>query len=121
VALGGKGLTVREEIERRAGFTSAVLDYFMAHPLEWIDVHTLAHVAGFAAWRTRVSDARKVVKRDGGDILWNHEPRNSCYRYHPQAPIGRDAGEQVQRCWDTDGPFTALEMSALNQQVLRFK
>lgn len=112
---------MREEIERRASFTTAVLEHFMAHPLEWIDVHRLAEVGGFAAWRSRIADARRIVKRSGGDIIWNGEVRNSCYRYHPQAPIGRDAGEQVPREWHTDGPFTALEMSALNQQVLRFK
>jgi hypothetical protein len=112
---------MREEIERRATFTSAVLDYFMAHPLEWIDVHTLAHVAGFAAWRTRVSDARKVVKRDGGDIVWNGESRNSCYRYHPQAPLGRDAGEQVPREWNTDGPYTSIDVGPDGQMVMRFK
>ena len=114
---------MREEIERRATNTGAVLDFFRTHPLEWISVHQLASpdLGGFAAWRTRISDARKIVKREGGDIVWNHEVRNSCYRYHPQAPIGRDAGEQVPREWHTNGPFTALEMSALNQQVLRFK
>jgi hypothetical protein len=112
---------MREEIERRATFTTAVLEFFQSHPLEWIDVHQLADVGGFAAWRSRVADARRIVKREGGDIVWNHEPRNSCYRYHPQAPLGRDAGEQVPREWNTDGPFTMSEPTPLGQQTLRFK
>ena len=33
--------------------------FFKASPGTWIDGRELAHVAGYAAWRTRVSDLRK--------------------------------------------------------------
>jgi hypothetical protein len=75
---------MKDEIERRESYTAHVLDYFRARPNTWIDVHTLAYIGGFAAWRTRVSDARKTVKEDGGDIEWNGSVRQSAYRYVPR-------------------------------------
>lgn len=42
----------------RQTFTSRVAAYLTARAGEWVDAHELARVGGFAAWRTRVSNAR---------------------------------------------------------------
>jgi len=64
-----------------------VVDLFSLRPGVWIDVVALAKVGGFAAWRTRVSDARKAFEKDGlGTVQWNGQVRASAYRYVPQAP-----------------------------------
>jgi hypothetical protein len=33
--------------------------YFQAHSNEWVDARQLLSIAGFAGWRTRISDLRK--------------------------------------------------------------
>lgn len=38
--------------------TQMVIDYFKAHPNEWIDGLTFAEFAGAYAWRSRISEAR---------------------------------------------------------------
>jgi hypothetical protein len=35
-------------------------EYFRSHPDQWLDGRELARVAGNYAWRTRVSDLRRV-------------------------------------------------------------
>ena len=39
--------------------TELVIDYFVAHPHEWIDGMVFAEFAGQYAWRSRIADARK--------------------------------------------------------------
>lgn len=111
---------MKDELDRRATLAKAVLELFRAHPLQWLEAGALAEAGGFCAWRSRVSDARQVVKREGGDIVWNKDPRHSCYRYHPQAPQGRDAGEQVPREWTINGPFTRIDRVSKGQQGFKF-
>ena len=41
-------------------FTEDVADYFRAHPGEWIDGLALASVGGAYAWRSRLSDVRRL-------------------------------------------------------------
>lgn len=78
---------MKAEIERRASYTAAVLELFLSRPFEWIDVRTLAEIGGFAAWRTRVSDARQIVlDRRCGVIEWNNQVKASAYRYVPVLP-----------------------------------
>jgi len=78
---------MKDELDRRANHTTAVLDLFLARPCDWIDVRTLADVGGFAAWRTRVSDARQIVTdRRCGAIEWNNQIKASAYRYVPAPP-----------------------------------
>ncbi len=111
--------TVATALKRRHSYTTAVLDYFRAHPKEWIDAHVLMELGGSMAWRTRVADARKVIKKEGG-VLENrvqypkHEierdadgqparlflstrPVISQYRYLPWTPIERSHEETGQR------------------------
>ncbi len=39
--------------------TDRLVGLFVEHPGEWLDGRLLAKTAGFAGWRTRVSDARR--------------------------------------------------------------
>lgn len=53
-------------------------------------------LAGAYAWRTRISDARRVFHREGG-VLENRQQRTddaviSEYRYLPYTPLAVDAG-----------------------------
>jgi hypothetical protein len=74
-----------------------VLEFFREFPNEWLGVHQLAKVGGFAAWRTRVSEARELLKAEGGDVLWNKDTKDSRYMYRPHVAIGRDAAEKVEQ------------------------
>jgi hypothetical protein len=79
------------QIAGRQSRTQDVLALFKASPGRWIDVHTLAHVGGFAAWRSRVSDARQIVVKGGeGNIEWNGVPEESAYRFTPFVALGPD-------------------------------
>jgi hypothetical protein len=66
--------------------TELVIDYFKAHPHQWIDGLVFAEFAGQYAWRSRISDARATglnienrqrVSMQGG-------PVKSEYRYVPE-------------------------------------
>lgn len=41
-------------------FRDRVAEYFRAHEGEWIDGMTLAQLGGVYAWRTRISECRKL-------------------------------------------------------------
>jgi hypothetical protein len=81
-----------DEAVRRQSNTTVLMAHFMAHPLKWIGWRDIAKVCESpASWRTRVSDCRKIAKRDGGDIEWNRNCRESAYRFKPFVPIARDS------------------------------
>jgi len=82
---------MREEIERRSGATTRVLGLFQSRPWQWIGWMDLATVGGSLGWRTRVSNAREIVRKEGGDIVWNENVKASAYMFKPQAPLGRSA------------------------------
>lgn len=88
---------MREELARRASNTQQVLAYFRARPGQWIGIHALAQVGGFAAWRTRVADSRRTVKQAGGDIVWNGKIKDSAYMYTPYVSLGRAAETRVSQ------------------------
>tara|TARA_R110000868_G_scaffold27580_5_gene104450 strand:+ start:305 stop:589 length:285 start_codon:yes stop_codon:yes gene_type:complete len=78
---------MKDEIDRRASYTTAVLDLFLSRPFAWIDVRTLAEIGGFSGWRTRVSESRQIVAdRRAGSIQWNKQIKASAYRYVPVPP-----------------------------------
>lgn len=85
------------EHDIRTSKREAIERYFREHPGVWIGVHTLAHIGGFAAWRTRVSEARLLFESEGGSLTWNQSSLDSQYMYRPQAPLGRDASEPIQQ------------------------
>lgn len=74
------GLVMQAEILRRRSLTSALADLFRQRPNVWIPWPELADVGGALAWRTRVSNARKVL---GGSIDWNQSIEASAYRWVP--------------------------------------
>ena len=90
---------VAAEVARRHSNTSAVLDYFKAHPSQWVSWKTLARnsLGGALAWRTRVSDVRKLVEAEGGCIQWNGNVSDSRYRYLTFKPLGPDAAVPRER------------------------
>ena len=90
----------KTEAERRASFKDAVLAYFRLHESEWVPAATLMQVGGRMAWRTRISDARKVFRKEHG-CLENRVQHFkdgtvlSEYRYLKYVPLARDSGERV--------------------------
>lgn len=84
------------EADRRASFAHAIEAYFREHLNEWIPASTLMLIGGRMAWRTRVSDARKQFKAEGGRIE-NRQTRIAAglvlseYRYTDYQPLGRDS------------------------------
>lgn len=86
-----------EEHARQTSNTQAVLELFQSRPLQWISWQELAKVGGSCAWRTRVSNARRIVRKDGGDIVWNRKLA-SAYMFTPYRRLGPDAAEyRVQK------------------------
>lgn len=55
--------------------------YFKARPGQWIDAHELLGVAGFAAWRTRISDLRR---QPFGMVIENRTRRVYGHKAHCQ-------------------------------------
>lgn len=83
------------EAKRRQTFTGQIEAHFRANEGAWIPAADLLEVGGAMAWRTRVSEARKVFEREGG-ALENRQQRVahavlSEYRYLSQARQGRDS------------------------------
>jgi len=108
------------ERERRQAKADDVMALFKSKPGVWIDWTELAKVGGGAAWRTRVSECRQIVKADRGQIE-NRQSRTvtqgphglkvsgpvvSEYRYLPYEPLGRDASIPVPDHWPAfDAPI----------------
>ena len=65
--------------------TEAVRALFISRPHEWIDGRQLAQIGGYAAWRTRVSDCRKVYgMRIENEVETRPDLKISRYRYIPE-------------------------------------
>ena len=84
------------DFAQRQSRTQAVMAEFRAHPGEWISVHRLAHVGGFAAWRSRVAEGRKLFEAEGLTIEWNGIVLESAYRLRPM-PQGRSSTTYRER------------------------
>ncbi len=96
-----------QEHARRKRSCRKVLEFLRAHPREWIAAKEFMPLGGQMAWRTRLSDARRIIEAEGGTLenrQWRANamdskpatrlflgPIVSEYRYLPNAPIGRDA------------------------------
>lgn len=86
---------MKAELQRRHSHTLAVLDLLKSQPRQWIDIHAIAAVGGFASWRTRVSEARAIAEaHEHATVEWNGSVKASAYRYRP-LPLGRDAAVPV--------------------------
>lgn len=95
---------IKAEIVRRQSNTAKVYTLLRERVGTWVNVHELARVGGFSAWRTRVSDARDLCSADE-EIIWNGKTAESAYMLRPKS-LGRDASDFAPRNWTTDGPFT---------------
>ena len=79
--------------------------FFLARPNRWIDAHELLRVAGFAGWRTRVSDLRKPPFNLQIENRWRVQDgyRISEYRLVPAA-AERPRGTMAAPAVEADGP-----------------
>lgn len=91
-------MTLAQEIQGRQTRNAKVKALFVSKPAKWISVKELARVAGFASWRTRVSEVRQHFEdTDSGTIQWNGNVFDSRYRYLIHKPIGPDAAVPRER------------------------
>jgi hypothetical protein len=80
-------------MSQKLTLTDRVMALFMANPGRWLDGHLIAREGGYAAWRSRISEARargldirnrqRIVKTDGGTRLF----KVTEYRYTPPADL----------------------------------
>lgn len=78
---------MQTEFARRQSNTEKVWTLFQAHPHRWLHWRRFEKVGGACAWRTRISDARKLAEAIGGVIEHNGSIRRSAYRFLPYEPI----------------------------------
>mgnify|MGYP003677792549 FL=1 len=65
-------------------FVAAVADYFQHRPGVWVNGITLSHVGGCYAWRSRVSDCRRLGMRIDNRLRTGVDGQTvSEYRYSP--------------------------------------
>lgn len=71
-----------------ATLREAVAAHFRAHPNQWVSAYTLMQIGGSMAWRTRVSEVRRMglnienyVERDSEGVA------KSFYRYSPPVEV----------------------------------
>ena len=114
------------EATRRQTNVDKLRAFFLARPGQWIQAEDL-EFAGRQAWRSRVSDLRRALERDGQGTIENRTRRAvtverdhdgpqrmylggavlSEYRYLPHTPLGRDATVPVK-----DWPVAQRELFA---------
>ena len=69
--------------------------YFEARPRLWVTADQLVKVGGLCAWRSRLSELRVTLEREGDWTLeWNGNAKASAYRL-VEKPIGRRAEERL--------------------------
>lgn len=115
------------EAIRRKSNVVKLREFFLLHPMEWINAVELEPVAGRQAWRTRVSQLRKALHEEGAGTIENRQKRATTlerengevvrmylgsaviseYRFLPYRPLGRAGEEQIQSLplFD-DGPWS---------------
>lgn len=80
----------------RQTFTRAVYDHFTARPHIEVNAIELERIGGRMAWRTRVANARALLKAEGKGDIQNRQERHkdaqgrvwtaSWYRFVPATP-----------------------------------
>lgn len=88
------------ELARRSTNTEKVLALLRAKPMTWLPWREIADVGGVCAWRTRISEARRLLKAEGGKIenrLLKKNSARSAYRYVPYIPQGTSAETPRER------------------------
>ena len=100
---------MKAELERRQSNTDKVLEVFRSRPLQWIEWAVFADLVGERAYRTRVSNAKKIITAIPNGATHAEgviESRTyTCgpriiteYRFLPYVPIpSRDVGKPMQQ------------------------
>ena len=78
--------SLTDELERRKRKCRKVWALFESRPHQWITAAELMCVGGRQAWRSRVADARRILRRQSGDILNRQERARG--RAAPRHPRG---------------------------------
>lgn len=52
-------------------FTQRVMDFLTARPNVWIDATAFEHIGGRQAWRTRISEARRILEAERRGTIKN--------------------------------------------------
>src|SRR3954464_9796700 len=94
---------LRAELQRRESNTEKGLAIFRASPRGWISWTVFADAVGERAYRTRISNAKKHLKLEGGTI----ESRTfkdglrivTEYRFLDYQPLGRPADVPAPTSW----------------------
>jgi hypothetical protein len=84
---------MKDEIARRQSAVQLILELFRAQSGRWIHWRRFERFAP-CAWRSRIADCRRIVQREGDDIVWNKRVHRSAYMLRPK-PLTRDAAEVV--------------------------
>lgn len=78
----------------RHSYTRDLIGLFISRPGEWFDGLALAKLAGAYAWRTRISEARRILRAACVGDVENLQIRArghatiSMYRFTPRREVG---------------------------------
>jgi hypothetical protein len=95
----------------RHSFTQAVYDYLTARPGVWVNAVTLERIGGRCAWRTRVSEVRRQLHREGSGTIAN---KQTLVREH-------QAGCPALQAWDVPGACNCDRLKVFKVSEYRFE
>lgn len=75
-------MTDEQERQRRERNAAKILKMLRRNVNQWLPWKRFARYSS-CAWRTRISDARKIIEGEGGSVQWNKNTQHSAYRYVP--------------------------------------
>lgn len=79
---------MKEELARRKSNVEKLREFFLQHQGIWIDAVELEPLGGRQAWRTRVSDLRKALEKEGLGTIENRiQTRNTLERANDGQPV----------------------------------
>jgi len=89
------------EMARRQSNTDKVLALFRSSPRRWIYWTEFSELVGERAYRTRISNAKSVIVKEGGVVQSISTKRGrqilTYYRYLPYVPLGPSAETPRER------------------------
>ncbi len=93
-------MIMKDELARRQSLTDKVIEVFRARPRQWIEWGDFAYLVGERAYRTRISNAKKLFVKEGGTVerrtFRNGHRIITEYRYLPYVPLGRPADQYFE-------------------------
>lgn len=72
--------TLTPDLSRLGPMAQRVAQHLLSRPGTWVDAHDLLQIGGFAAWRTRISECRRELERQGLGTIQNEQRREGRYR-----------------------------------------